>query len=228
MPSALDDLRELTRQDARLARDTSRLGELDSTVAAIRERAESIAAFFANREAEDERLRVLEAETEEELDRRRGLLADADERLAAAQSDEERELLRRGSARAADRVEGAERHLEQVHELQAALRRSEQELSVELPQLEARAHVLATKFPDVAAPSSEDGLVTWASRAHTALFVAVSQHEAQWERVIREANELASTLLGEPTYGSTPAQTLARVERSSLDERAAAQGSQRT
>jgi hypothetical protein len=30
--------------------------------------------------------------------------------------------------------------------------------------------------------------------------------------VIRESNELASMLLGEPTYGATVAQALARVE----------------
>ena len=34
----------------------------------------------------------------------------------------------------------------------------------------------------------------------------------QRERVIREANELATMLLGEPAYGATVAQALARVE----------------
>jgi len=32
------------------------------------------------------------------------------------------------------------------------------------------------------------------------------------EQIVREANELASMLLGDPTYGSTVAQALARVE----------------
>jgi hypothetical protein len=56
-------------------------------------------------------------------------------------------------------------------------------------------------------------LVAWASRAHAELFVAAGQIAAQRERVIREANELASMLLGEPTYGSTVEQALARVTR---------------
>jgi hypothetical protein len=42
--------------------------------------------------------------------------------------------------------------------------------------------------------------------------VATRQLDAQRERIIREANELGTMLLGEPTYGSTAAQVFARVE----------------
>ena len=55
-------------------------------------------------------------------------------------------------------------------------------------------------------------LIEWGSRAHAALFVDSRQLGAQRELVIREANELASAVLGEPTYGSTVEQALARVE----------------
>jgi hypothetical protein len=54
-------------------------------------------------------------------------------------------------------------------------------------------------------------LVEWSSHAHAELFVAAGQLDAQRERVIREANELATMLLGEPTYGSTVGQLAERV-----------------
>jgi hypothetical protein len=56
------------------------------------------------------------------------------------------------------------------------------------------------------------GLIEWASYTHAKLFVAAGQIATSRERLIREADELASMLLGEPTYGATIAQALARVE----------------
>ncbi len=76
----------------------------------------------------------------------------------------------------------------------------------ELTELEAKARTV----PDV--PKLGSSLVEWASHAHAELFVAVGQIDVQRERVIREANELATMLLGEPTYGATVGQALARVE----------------
>ena len=78
----------------------------------------------------------------------------------------------------------------------------------ELSQL----HERAEQLPGIAAPGDANSLVGWASHAHAELFVALGQITTQRERVIREANELASMLLGEPTYGATVAQALARVD----------------
>jgi len=63
-----------------------------------------------------------------------------------------------------------------------------------------------------AAVSGARALIDWASQRHAELFVEAGQIDAQRERVIREAHELASMLLGEPTYGATVEQALARVE----------------
>jgi chromosome segregation ATPase len=76
----------------------------------------------------------------------------------------------------------------------------------ELEELEAWARAV----PEV--PPLSSSLVEWASQAHAELFVAAGQIDVQRERAIREANELASMLLGESTYGATVAQALARVE----------------
>ena len=55
-------------------------------------------------------------------------------------------------------------------------------------------------------------LVEWSSRVRAHVFVAAGQLDSQRDRVIREASELGSMLLGEPLYGATPAQVRARVE----------------
>jgi hypothetical protein len=87
-----------------------------------------------------------------------------------------------------------------------ALERDAAALPPELAELETRARAVT----DV--PPLGSSLVEWASQAHAEVFVAAGQIDVQRERVIRESNELASMLLGEPTYGATVAQALARVE----------------
>ena len=73
----------------------------------------------------------------------------------------------------------------------------------ELERLEARAG---------RAGAGARGLVEWAAQEHADVFVELGQVSLRRERVIREANELATMLLGEPTFGSTAAQVRARVE----------------
>src|SRR5258707_450769 len=58
------------------------------------------------------------------------------------------------------------------------------------------------------APGSIDG----PTPTHAELLVPPGQLDTSRERLIREAHELASMLLGEPTYGATIGQALARVE----------------
>ena len=101
---------------------------------------------------------------------------------------------------------------ERAAENRAAFEREAAELERELPQLEQRARELSREIPGGAPPEDGD-LTDWASRARAELFVATSQVDARRERAIREANELASALLGESTHGSTPEQALARVDR---------------
>jgi hypothetical protein len=81
-----------------------------------------------------------------------------------------------------------------------------------VPRLEQRARDIARAAGHVPAPpGGVRDLVEWASHAHAELFVTARQLDAQRERVIREANELATMLLGEPTYGSSVEQLAERV-----------------
>jgi chromosome segregation ATPase len=213
---AAGELRGLAERDEELARKAARLRKLDDVIAGIRTRAEAIEAFFAEHGLQATRLADAERDAKATLEHRKAELVEATAEVDAARSDVERELLRHRVERANDHIAIAERALEQAHEARRSFDRTSDELGRELPALEARARDLADELADAKEPAPGD-LSDWASQAHASLFVALGQVDAQRERVIREANELATALLGEATYGSTPAQALARVEAASSD-----------
>jgi chromosome segregation ATPase len=189
----------MARRDTELATGAGQVRELDAQVAVIRTRAEAIDGFFVSYPDEETQRRETAATAENELTRRRDELAEAERELATARDRE-------------SRVHVAEVRLDRARSAAAELEREASDLTVEVPQLEARARAIAARVDGVPpAPTGVRELVEWASRAHAELFVAAGQLDAQRDRVIREANELATMLLGEPTYGSTVAQLAERV-----------------
>jgi predicted nucleic acid-binding Zn-ribbon protein len=210
---AIDDLRRLAALDDELAARERRLQELDQTVRDLRARAEALETFVARYDDAERRARSAIESAEAEVARRRAEAAEEQGALENERDADRRELARRALARAEDHLSVAEIALGRASTDAAQLEREAADWQRELPLLEDRAWQLSSDLPDVESPGSgAPALIAWASHAHAALFVAVRQLEAERERVIREANELSSALLGEPTYGSTPAQALARVE----------------
>jgi chromosome segregation ATPase len=211
---AISDLRELARRDDELAADTGRLRRLDAEVAAIRTRAESIAAFFAAYPAAETKSDDAIRSASAELELRQAELGASEAALANVRDERQRDLAERAVARATDRVSAAEAHLARTTAERAELERDAATLPAEVPGLQERARSVSEQLPEVTPPG--DGLrplIDWCSHAHAELFVVTGQLDATRERIVREANELASMLLGDPTYGSTVAQALARVER---------------
>jgi len=208
----VDELRALVRSQQEDAAESDRLHRLDADVAELRARAEVIAAFFASERAQDERLRREEEEAGAGLARGDAELVAAEAELARARNDTERGLAEQRITRARDHRDVASQTLERAVETRAAFEREAAELAAELPRLERWAGELAAAIPGGAAPDGGD-LPDWASRARAELFVAASQLDARRERTVLEANGIATALLGESTYGSTPEQALARVER---------------
>jgi len=203
---ALEDLRGLAAQDRALEHQGTELRAADAEVARIRGRAEEIAAFFSGF-AEEEAGRAGELRAaEEELAGRRDELAAAEAEAARADG-EQREAAEKAVARARDHVAVAESRVARAKAAAAELEARAAAFEAELPVLDRQARGLQ------GLPEATGDLVAWASHAHAELFVAAGQIDLQRERVIREANELASALTGEPTYGSTVAQALERVER---------------
>jgi hypothetical protein len=209
---AVRDLRDLAGQDASLTREAARLRELDEEVAALRERAEAIDAFFSAYPDEETRRRAALAAAEEELARRRDELRTAEAELERAREPETRDHAAHAVERGLDHVSVAEAALRRARSDADELERDAASLPEEVPLLEARARAIADEAPDVPQPPGGPRLlVQWASQAHAELFVAAGHIDGQREQVVREGNELASMLLGEPTYGSTVAQALGRV-----------------
>lgn len=203
---AVKDLRALGDADAVLAARASALRALDGEVAALRQRAEAIDAFFTAYPNEQGRRATELRDAREELSRRQQEQALAERRLAEADDPDARVHAEHAAARAADHIAVAEGRIARAQAAYDELERDAVALPRELTALEAKARTV----PDV--PKLGGSLVEWASHVHAELFVAAGQIDVQRERVIREANELATMLLGEPTYGATVAQALARVQ----------------
>ena len=211
---AIEDLRRLVARDEELGIRERRLQEFDAIVRRIRERSEAMQVFFARYEEARRRGRTAIEGARGEVTRRQHEVAAAETTLAAERDEARRELARRAVARAEDHLSVAGISLARAQADAERLEQEAQDWQEELPELEQDAHRLSPDLPDVGQPApGAQALVDWAAHAHAPLFVAVRQIEAERERVIREANELASALLAEPTYGTTPAQALARVEQ---------------
>ena len=204
----LGELRELERRDAQLSRDAGGLRALDAEVADVRARAEEIEAFLATYPAADDRLRASAAQAEDEIAQRGVEVVAARSELGRARDAEARTAAERVLARAEDHLSVAESRLARVASERAELEREAGRLPADLPALAERAAAVGRGAPDPA----PQALLDWARRTHAALFAEAAQLDLQRDRVIREANELATMLLGEPTFGSTPAQARARVE----------------
>jgi len=197
---AVSELRALDERDRTLSERSARLRKADSDAACLRARAEAIDAFFSRYPEEESARRTAVRDAEAELQRRRAELEVARASLTDARSDDERRHAEKAVTRALDHVAVAESALSRAKSAHDELERDAAGLPRELAELEARAGVQGAQ-----------ALVDWAARTHADLFVELGQIDNQREWVIREANELATMLLGEPTYGSTVSQLAERV-----------------
>jgi chromosome segregation ATPase len=200
---ALSELRDLAGHDAELTAEADELRRRDDDVAAIRVRAEAIDAFFSSYANQEARHGSAIAAARADLAHRLEELAQADAVLARARDEDARIHAQHAVDRAHDHRAVAESTLQRAEGELAELEREAAALPHELAELERRAG---------GGVAGARGLIEWASHTHAELFVAAGQIATSRERLIREADELASMLLGEPTYGATIAQALARVE----------------
>ena len=205
---ALSELRDLVRLDSELAEQAAELRRLDDEVAAIRSGVEAIEGFMAGLPEEEARRSAELGAAAIELGERQAQLAHAEQELARTGEDEAREAAERARSRAADHVAVAQARVDRAEAAMRDLRRDAEEVPALLPELLERAARVESSTP----PTDASSLVEWASHAHAELFVSARQIDARRERLIREANELASMLTGEATYGATAAQALARAE----------------
>jgi chromosome segregation ATPase len=218
--------RELEEADGTLARTWSRVEELRREVAGLRDHSVEIQLLLERlpdeRRAREEAVRS----AEEELGRRvaeseaaAAVLLEAERSRAG---EEEVAAARRGVVRTRDAAASAERRLDRARNAREQLERDADRAEEETPQIERRAVELAAsvgEIPRVSAHASEvpaPGLaatLAWASRAEAALFVARSGLESERERIVRQANELGASALGESLGATSVALVRERLER---------------
>jgi chromosome segregation ATPase len=197
---ALSELRDLARRDAKLAARAAEFRARDAEVNGLRRRAETIEAFLTAYGEEHERHRAAVAAALAELSGRHDALDRAETNLGRSRDEDARFHAQHAVDRAHDHIAIATKNLARAEADLAELERRAIELPDELAEVEQLSG---------AGVSGARALIDWASREHAELFVAAGQIDMQRELVIREANELASMLLGEPNYGATAAQALA-------------------
>ena len=212
--------RELETQDAALAEAIAELDALRSEVAGLRAHAGHAVAFLGRLPEARSALAAGLVEAEEELGRRRREATEAEAGLERASKDEDVLAARRAVVRTRDAVTTAERKRDRLRRERDSLDAEAEAIETELPALERRGAELAERVrtlhrasdPGSLEPGAP-GVAAWASRVEASLFVARGGLETERDRVIRQANELAASALGE-----TLASGVSRV-REQLEQR---------
>lgn len=228
--SALSHAAKLERRDDELAAAVGAITGISERVDRLRARALEIAAFLEGLPAERAHLE------QAHVDARRQI---ADARDAAAAADAALEKLREGRGAKQDAISAAERdvenaradvaaadaHLARLGERRAQLVREEAAVKTESSTLAADASNIARELRAMPRLSRQVGeapgrgleqLAEWGAAAHAALLVVRAGLETERERIVREANELAASALGEPLAATSVAAVRERLENAEL------------
>jgi chromosome segregation ATPase len=222
---ALAAVRELEVADERVAAALVAVGELQRELSAIREHASANRLLLSS--APERREAAARAITEggEELARRREELVAARDASAEADrsGDENRAAAaKRAVERAEDHIRFGERKVERALRARDELERALAEAEAETPALEEQARAVSAGLRAMAGISASgleppapglDGLEEWASRVSAALLVVGSGLETERERLVRQANEIAASVLGEPAHAGAVSRVRAELER---------------
>lgn len=220
MTDLLAYARELEAEDAALARAVVEIDAVRSAAVEVRSQAEHAVAFLARLPEARALAANAVADARSELERRQSELSEAEAELERAGKEEAVLAARRRVVRTRDLASGAERKLERLEAEAGALEDEARGIEVGLPELGREAAELAaavegvSRAPAIGPPQpGPDGVAAWAARAEAALFVARSGLETERERVIRQANELGASALGESLSSSTVSLVRERLER---------------
>lgn len=211
---------ELEQRDGTAAERLAGIASVSAEVERIRLRADELHGLI-------ERLPGERALVEEQIsDAARALVRARAEQVEAAlaveraRGDDAGEIARRVEGRAAADVHDAEERSDRLTRRRATLEHDGEQLTAEAIDLERLAATVAAKlgaWPRVsvtAPPGSGLGeLAAWGARAHAAVLVARAGLEAERESIVREANELAASALGEPLYTANVALVRRALEK---------------
>ncbi|HZG34352.1 MAG TPA: hypothetical protein VEY87_00755 [Gaiellaceae bacterium] len=219
MDQRLDFARELERRDRDVADRLVLLGRLGDEVERLVTGAGEVERFFARLPSERAHLDVAAADAAAALERARAAVAAAEAELAAARKDDRRGAAERAVAAAGTELGSADERVRRASDRRAALEQEAEQRAAEAGELERAATALAAELEAAPRVSRTEppapgvaGVVAWGGRARAAVFVVRSGLEGERERVVREANELAASVLGEPLHTANVAAVRRRLE----------------
>ncbi len=211
---------ELEQRDAQVAARIEHVLGLGRWADELRSGADAVEAELALLPERHAQVTAAAAEAERTLAGAREALADAERERAAASGDVAESLrLRAVQASTEERI-AEERYARLLGRL-GVLEQDGTRLRDEADELRRSAAQLAEALerePRIAsthAPAGElSALRDWAARTHASVLVTRSGLEAEREKIVREANELASSVLGEALQATSAASVRGRLERS--------------
>ena len=221
----LEYVATLEQRDRELAAVLRLLDEAGEDAAAIRSRAEEIFALLARAPHERARLSAELASASSRLAAEQTRLREAQAALERAEErggDVETESRRTTLLEARAAVRTAEDHIRRLRRESKQLEEEVEAARREVPTLDARARATASQLASVpslapretAHPETGlDGVLDWAARARAAVFVARGSLAGERDSLIREANELAASVLGDAASASSVTLVRARIER---------------
>ncbi len=205
---------ELERRDARIARALGDVERLQREVDELRRRAAAAAELLAALPA------LLDARAGDERSARaaragaEAAVREAESAVGRARRDDDRLAAERALQEARDDLNAADRWVGEALTALELLAREGDRCRTEAAALEARAAELAAAVRDVPSPAAGlDGALDWASRARGALLLERSGLAGEREKVVREANELLGSVLGEPLTATAVAGVRDRLAR---------------
>ena len=224
MPDRLALPRELEQADEALAAELAEVDELYAAVEELRAQALELRAFVAGLPGERAAAAEAAGEADRALAEARAAADEAAAALAEAGKAGDADRLaeaRRRQVAAQDSLHVAERRLEAARRHTAELEARAEAAESEIRALEARSAELAAtlarrpRLADgaVSGPASgAAGVAEWGTSARAALLVARSQLTAERDAVVRQANELAAAVLGEPLPPLGTSEVVRRLE----------------
>jgi chromosome segregation ATPase len=222
----LSHARELERRDSTIARELEAVAAVAQRVSAVLERASEVRTALTALPGELDELTRRLGSAENEADAAKSALAQADDRvtaLARSRRGKEDELDRaeREATTArqllADAESGVVRSREHLEELRASEPRLREDAGTLVREAEGLGNELA-RLPRISETEilrpgeSFEELEQWGLLARSALLVSRGTLEAERERLVVEANELAALVLGDSSAGSSVTLVRRRLE----------------
>ncbi len=217
---------ELERRDAGVAAELEVLTDLAERAGSLRARAAEIHEALDRLPHELDEVARRQDDARREVEAAQAELTRAEERVAALsrarrRKQDELERAKREASTARDLLDDTRAEVDRLGVRADALRASEHELHTEAATLPGMAKAIAAELVRIRrvpeAPGMEPGdtlaeLEEWGLLVRSSVLVARGALEAERERIVVEANALASGALGEPLAASNVALVRRRLE----------------